>query len=124
MTEDDDTMRNPDDPRLDSVLCGAAAARRLDAEEADRVFADAWSRIQASIGDDERDDAHQARRLDLIADRELTSRRRRRAARVASITLAVCGGGRWNSRGGGLHLDAHRRADVRVGGRGSRSRRG
>src|SRR3954470_18077027 len=89
MTEDDDTMRNPDDPRLDSVLCGAAAARRLDAEEADRVFADAWSRIQASIGDDERDDAHQARRLDLIADRELASRRRRRAARVASITLAV-----------------------------------
>jgi hypothetical protein len=83
-------MSNPESPRLDAVLRSAAAVPPAAAEE-ERIFADAWSRVQASISDG--DGAHgewlQTRRLDLIADRERTARRRRRASRVASITLAV-----------------------------------
>jgi hypothetical protein len=81
-------MRRPDDD-LDALLLSAAPGHQ-DAAEEDRVFADAWSRVQASLADDDAgDDELQRRRLDLIADRQVGARRRRRATRVASLTLAV-----------------------------------
>jgi hypothetical protein len=81
-------MGNPDDTRLDRLLRSAAAVRPDPAEQ-ERIFADAWSRIQMSVRDGEHGDRLQTRRLDLIADREKTARRRRRTSRVASMTLAV-----------------------------------
>jgi hypothetical protein len=85
-----DTMRNPDSSDLDTLLRSAAPVRP-DAAAEEGIFSDAWSRVQTSIRDGATTsgDALQQRRLDLIADRELAARRRRRAARVASLTLAV-----------------------------------
>jgi hypothetical protein len=79
-------MRDPD---LDMLLLTAAPPPR-EASAEERVFADVWSRVQMSIADgaDTADDLPD-RRLDLMADRELAARRRRRATRLASITLAV-----------------------------------
>jgi hypothetical protein len=73
---------------LDALLRSAAPGRRPVDE--DRVFTDVWARLETAFddGDQPRDDL-QSRRLDLVADREVSSRRRRRAAKVASITLAV-----------------------------------
>ena len=83
-------MRHPDDYDLDALLCGAATVQRDPAEE-ERLFADAWSRVQKAIGAEHAGpvDELQQRRVGLIADRDLAARRRRRAARVASVTLAV-----------------------------------
>jgi hypothetical protein len=87
-----DTMRNPDShDGLDALLRSAATVQRDRADE-ERVFSDVWSRVQASIDDDgaaPSGDAVQQRRLNLIGDREVAARRRRRAARLASVTLAV-----------------------------------
>jgi hypothetical protein len=80
-------MRRPDD-HLDALLLGAVPGMGGPADE-DRVFADAWSRVQASLAEDDEGGEFQRRRLDLIADRQVTARRRRRAARLASVTLAV-----------------------------------
>ena len=80
-------MRRPD-ADLDALL-GSAAPGGSDPGEQERVFADAWSRVQASMADDGAGEESERRRLDLIADREVAARRRRRAARLASVTLAV-----------------------------------
>jgi hypothetical protein len=73
---------------LDALLRSAAPVRG--AVDEDRVFTDVWSRIAMAFDDDveSRDDL-QSRRLDLVADCEVAARRRRRAAKIASITLAV-----------------------------------
>lgn len=84
-------MRNPDvHDDLDALLRSAATVQRDPAQE-ERTFAHVWSRVQASMDDGAAtsDDAVHDRRLTLIADRELAARRRRRAAKVASVTLAV-----------------------------------
>jgi hypothetical protein len=84
-------MRNPDvHDDLDGLLRSAATVQRDPATE-ERTFADVWSRVQASMNDDTpaSDDVVQEKRLNLIADREMTARRRRRAARLASAALAV-----------------------------------
>jgi hypothetical protein len=83
-------MWDPESADLDVVLRSAAAAPPDPATE-ERVFAEAWSRVQSSIRDGARtaDETLEVRRLDLIADRDLAARRRRRGARLASITLAV-----------------------------------
>jgi hypothetical protein len=85
-------MRNPEShDDLDALLRSTATVQRDLADE-DRVFSDVWSRVQASIDDDgaaPSGDALQQRRLNLIGDREVAARRRRRAARLASVTLAV-----------------------------------
>jgi hypothetical protein len=81
-------MRDPYSSELDALLRSAAPVQRDPAEE-ERVFADVWSRVQSSIGDPTSGNGRQGRRLDLIADRELSARRRRRVARVASVALAV-----------------------------------
>ncbi|TYP87853.1 hypothetical protein [Blastococcus xanthinilyticus] len=83
-------MRDRDDSGLDELLRSAGATGRDPAEE-DRLFSDVWSRVQASMADDG-DPAVgsvQQRRLSLIGDREVAARRRRRATRLASVTLAV-----------------------------------
>jgi hypothetical protein len=73
---------------LDALLRGAAPLRSPVDE--DRVFIDVWSRIETAFDDrgEARDDL-QRRRLDLVADREVAARRRRRTARIASMALAV-----------------------------------
>src|SRR3954466_13091889 len=81
-------MGNLEDTRLDGLLRSGAAVQPGPVEQ-ERIFADAWSRVQASIGDGAHGNRVQARRLDLIADREKAARRRRRTSRVASITPAV-----------------------------------
>jgi hypothetical protein len=83
-------MTDPDGGALDAVLRAAGTVRRDPAAD-QRLFADVWDRIEASIDDDTATTAEgfRQRRLDLIADRDATARRRRRAARVASVTLAV-----------------------------------
>jgi hypothetical protein len=83
-------MRHPDSGELDAMLLSAATVRRDPADE-QRIYADVWSRVQASMdgGATTPDDDLQQRRLNLIGDREVAARRRRRAARVASLTLAV-----------------------------------
>jgi hypothetical protein len=84
-------MRNPDSHDLDVLLRSAATVQRDTAEE-ERLFADVWSRVQASIGGGgttSGDAVQQQRRLNLIGDREVAARRRRRAARLASVALAV-----------------------------------
>jgi hypothetical protein len=84
-------MRNPENQDdLDTLLRSAATVRRDPLDE-ERTFVDVWSRVQASMraGAAASDDAVQDRRLNLIADRELAARRRRRTAKVASVTLAV-----------------------------------
>ena len=84
------------DQELDALLRDAAP-NRPDASAEDAVFGDVWARVQTAMDDRAAApvDALQARRLDLIADRELAARRRRRTARLASATLAVvvAGGG-------------------------------
>jgi hypothetical protein len=81
-------MREADDTELDELLRSAASVRGPVDEE--RVFADVWSRVRGSIADGvEVPDDLQSRRLDLVADRQISARRRRRAARVASLTLVV-----------------------------------
>ena len=88
-------MRDPDSSELDALLRSAAPVQRDPAEE-ERVFADVWSRVQASMHDGAATgDALQQRRLDLIGDREVAARRRRRATRLASaaLAIAVAGGG-------------------------------
>jgi hypothetical protein len=84
-------MRNPDrHGDLDALLLSAATVERDRADE-ERIFSEVWSRVQNSLNDGatSADDAVHDRRLTLIADREVAARRRRRAARVASVTLAV-----------------------------------
>ena len=84
-------MRNPDShDDLDALLRSTATVQRDRAED-ERIFSDVWSRVQQSIsaGAVTSDDAVQDQRLSVIADREVAARRRRRAARVASVTLAV-----------------------------------
>jgi hypothetical protein len=84
-------MRDPDSHDLDALLRSAATVQRDPADD-ERIFSDVWSRVQASIGDDgarTSNDAVQQRRLNLIGDREVAARRRRRAARLASVALAV-----------------------------------
>lgn len=83
-------MRHPDDPGLDALLRSAGPAGRDPAEE-ERLYSDVWSRVQAAMDDDGAPgvDTVQQRRLGLIGDREVAARRRRRAARLASATLAV-----------------------------------
>ena len=89
-------MMRDTDHDLDALL-RSAAPTRPDAATEDAVLADVWSRVQTAMDDRAPGpvDALQARRLDLIADRELAARRRRRTARLASATLAVviAGGG-------------------------------
>jgi hypothetical protein len=90
-------MRDPDSHDLDALLRDAATVQRDGAEE-ERIFSAVWSRVHASIGEDGAttfDDDVQERRLNLIADREMAARRRRRATRLASValTVAVAGGG-------------------------------
>jgi hypothetical protein len=90
-------MRNPDHPGLDAVLRTAATTERSTADE-DRLYADVWSRVQASMAEDGAatfDDGVQERRLTLIGDREVAARRRRRATRLAAgaLAIAVAGGG-------------------------------
>jgi hypothetical protein len=82
-------MREAEERHLDALLRSAAPVRRP-ADE-DHVFTDVWSRVQRAMLDGEETvvDAVQERRLNLIADREVAARRRRRTARIASITLAV-----------------------------------
>src|SRR5690349_14813562 len=81
-------MREADDAELEARLSSAAPMRGGAAEG--RVFAVVWARVGGSIADgtEPRDDL-QSRRLDLVADRQISARRRQRAARVASLTLAV-----------------------------------
>jgi hypothetical protein len=83
-------MTNPDGEALDALL-RSAAPPPLDDDASARVATDAWARVHASIdgGVAASGEALQQRRLDLIADRETAARRRRRAARFASVTLAV-----------------------------------
>ena len=83
-------MTDPDGGALDALLRAAGTVRRDPADD-ERLFADVWDRIEASIDDDTgtAGDEFQQRRLDLIADRDAVTRRRRRAARMASVTLAV-----------------------------------
>jgi hypothetical protein len=83
-------MRDPDNSQLDAFLRSAAPVHRDPAEE-ERIFSEVWSRVQASIdgGTAISGDELQQRRLSVIGDREVTARRRRRAARLASLTLAV-----------------------------------
>jgi hypothetical protein len=80
----------PDGDTLDALL-RSAAPRPLDAATQDHVVAAAWARLHASIGGAAADpgDELQQRRSDLLADREIAARRRRRTARIASVTLAV-----------------------------------
>jgi hypothetical protein len=91
-----DTMRDPESHNLDALLRSAAPVRRDPADE-ERVFADVWSRVQTSMnhGATPSGDALQQRRLNLIGDREVAARRRRRATRLASaaLAIAVAGGG-------------------------------
>src|SRR4051812_7718856 len=108
---------------LDALLRSAAPGRGPVDEE--RVFAHVWSRLETAFddGDQPRDDL-QSRRLDLVADREVSSRRRRRAAKVASITLAVAVAGAgtaaaadfWSTHTGevttGWEVDAGGRGEV------------
>ena len=85
-----ETMRDPDSHDLDVLLRSAATVRRDPVDE-ERLFSAVWSRVQASISDEvtiSGDDLQQ-RRLNLIGDREVAARRRRRAGRVASVALAV-----------------------------------
>src|SRR3569833_2258087 len=84
-------MRNPNSHgNLDALLLSAATVKRDPADE-ERIFSDVWSRVQESMTDGAAtaDGAGYDARLALIADREVAARRRRRAARVASVTLAV-----------------------------------
>lgn len=83
-------MRDPGSSDLDAVLRDAATVERTPAEE-ERVFAEVWARVQTSIDDEATTpgDDLQQRRLSLIGDREVAARRRRRAARLASVALAV-----------------------------------
>src|SRR4051794_9385811 len=82
-------MRQAEETHLDALLRSAAPVRHP-ADE-DGVFSDVWSRLQTAMrdGDEPVVDAVQERRLNLIADREVAARRRRRTSRIASITLAV-----------------------------------
>lgn len=90
-------MRDPNSHDLDALLRNAAVVHRAPEDE-ERIFSDVWSRVQACMGDDDgatnSSDAAQ-RRLNLIGDREIAARRRRRAARLASValTIAVAGSG-------------------------------
>ncbi len=107
---------------LDALLRSAAPGRRPVDE--DRVFTDVWSRLETAFDDDEPHDDLQSRRLDLVADREVAARRRRRAAKVASITLAVAVAGAgtaaaadfWSTHTGeettGWEVDAAGRGEV------------
>jgi hypothetical protein len=83
-------MPHPETSDLDALLRSAAPVQRDPAEQ-ERVLSDVWSRVHAAIADGPgiTDDGVQGRRLDLIADRELAARRRRRATRLASLTVAV-----------------------------------
>jgi hypothetical protein len=78
------------DEALDALL-RSAAPPPLEAGTEDRVVAAAWDRVHAAMdaGTGDSGDELAQRRLDLIADRETAVRRRRRMARVASVTLAV-----------------------------------
>src|SRR3954451_16703820 len=84
------TMTERDGGFLDAVLRNSAP-RSLEGEAADRVATAAWERVHAAMGTGPggSGDEFQQRRLDLIADRQTAVRRRRRMARVASVTLAV-----------------------------------
>src|SRR4051812_29491639 len=108
---------------LDALLRSAAPGRRPVDE--DRVFTDVWFRLETAFDDDgEPHDDLQSRRLDLVADREVAARRRRRAAKVASITLAVAVAGAgtaaaadfWSTHTGevttGWEVDAGGRGEV------------
>ena len=83
-------MSDPDSHAVDALVRSAATVQRDPVEE-ERIFSDVWSRVQASIGEGPATsgDELQQRRLSLIGDREVAARRRRRTARLASVTLAV-----------------------------------
>src|SRR4051794_41763835 len=86
-------MRDPESD-LDALL-RSAAPTQPDAATEERVLGEVWARLETAMADGSSVDALQERRLALIADRELSARRRRRAARLASATLAgvLPGGG-------------------------------
>lgn len=82
-------MRDPDSSDLDALLRGAAPMW-CDAADEQRIFAAAWTRVQSAMDDTVlAPDDLTRRRLDLIADRDLAARRRRRSARIAAVTVAV-----------------------------------
>ncbi|WP_336026585.1 hypothetical protein [Geodermatophilus sp. FMUSA9-8] len=83
-------MRTPDDAELDALLRRPATVQRTAAEE-ERIFSDVWARVQATADKGEVDavDRLQQQRLNMIGDREVAARRRRRVARLASVTLVV-----------------------------------
>src|SRR5680860_245731 len=78
-------------------LLHSAAGDPLDAAEAERVFAEVWSRVQADVarGGGVVEDDFERRRLDVIAKAQVASRRRRQLVRGVSLTTAVvlAGGG-------------------------------
>ena len=82
-------MRDTSD--LEALLSNAVPAPPPPEEE-ERIFSEVWSRLQARMGEGEvatAGDPGQQQRPNPIAERQAPARRRRGAAKLASLTLAV-----------------------------------
>ena len=67
-------MIEPDSSGLDALVRSAAPVR-CDAADEQRIFGDAWTRVQLAMDDATSADDLSRRRLDLIVDRDFAARR-------------------------------------------------